>query len=56
LRYSRVLEYSSDEYVLDQGVYESETEYIFMERSIDEVLECERDAVSVELAASYLEQ
>lgn len=50
-----MLEYSSDEYVLDQGVYESETEYIFIERSIDEVLECERDAVNVELAASYLE-
>ena len=51
-----MLQYSSDEYVLDQGVYESDTEYIFMKRSIDEVLEYERDAVNVELAASYLEQ
>jgi hypothetical protein len=54
LRYSRVLDYGDQDYVLDQGVYESETEYLFMERSIDELLECERDLVNVELAASYL--
>lgn len=39
---------------MDQGVYESESEYLFMERSIDELLQCERDPVNVELAASYL--
>jgi len=33
---------------LDQDVYESETEYLFIERDIDEILECERDAVNVE--------
>ena len=54
MRYSRVLDYGEGEYVLDQGMYESETEYLFMERSIDELLECERDPVNVELAASYL--
>lgn len=46
-----------DEYTLKQASVEGEDEYLIMERSAEDVLECERDALQVKFAEveGYLE-
>jgi len=44
LRYSEVYREGED-YVLDQAVFEDNTEYIVMHRSVDDVFEFEADKV-----------
>jgi hypothetical protein len=47
-----------DEYTLKQASIEGEDEYIIMERSAEDVLECERDTVQVMFSEvqGYLEE
>lgn len=54
-RYSTV--YSMDgEYELRQASSESASEFIVMERSINDLLECERDEAQLMLAEAYADE